>query len=336
MNRRRFVQAGMCALALPAHAEPPRLPQRREFVAPHMGTLWRLVFFEDDAAKAQAARRAAWARLEELNARLSDYAEDSELNRLCRERRLEAPSEDLRRVLTASQRIAEESGGLFDATIGPLVRLWRAARKEGKLPAPEAIADAKKRVGWQALEIGPREIRFHIKGGQLDLGGIGKGFAQDEVLRLLRERHGITSALIDAGGGVSVSGPPPGSAGWRAGVIAASAEDAAPETTLLLKDLSLATSGDLHQFVEIGGVRYSHIIDPRTGLGQTRRAQASVAGPDGAIADALTKPCCLLEESEARALLQKHPDAAARVATEADGGPPRVWQTDSFRALRKS
>gem|GEM_PF-2910742 len=265
--RRNFFTGGVAALVLPAHAleEPP--PQRREFVAPHMGTLWRLVFFENDEARARAVRNAAWARLGALNARLSDYLDDSELSRLSRDGRLDAPGDDLRRLLARARELAGATGGAFDITVGPLVRLWRAARKEKRLPDPAAIEQARRLVDWRAVELTAEAAIFHTPGGRLDLGGIGKGFAQDEVLRLLREQHGIAAALIDAGGGVSVGAAPPGRTGWTAGVDPG--DDADAQVVLSLRQQSLATSGDTRQFVEIGGVRYSHIVDPSTGLGLT-------------------------------------------------------------------
>ena len=330
MNRRRFL-GGLSALALPAQAREADAPQRREFVAPHMGTLWRLVFFEDDEARARAARDAAWDRLTELNSRLSDYLEDSELSRLARDGRLESPSDDLRRVLSAARRLSELTGGAFDITVGPLVRLWRAARKEKSLPADDAIAAARALVDWRAVELTEDAAVFRSRGGRLDLGGIGKGFAQDEVLRLLRDRHGIGAALIDAGGGVSVSAPPPGQPAWTAGLASPREDD--PGATLQLRQQSLATSGDTHQFVEINGVRYSHIVDPATGLGLTRRVQASVVAADGATADALATAFCVLGEEKTRAFLKQHPLAEARLHVVTPEGRPRTWESRGFSRL---
>lgn len=332
MNRRRFV-GGLSALALPAQAREPAAPQRREFVAPHMGTLWRLVFFDDNEVRARTARDAAWSRLTELNARLSDYLDDSELSRLSRHGRLESPSDDLRRVLTAARRLSELTDGAFDVTVGPVVRLWRGARKEKSLPDSDAIAAARALVDWRAVEVTREAAVFHTRGGRLDLGGIGKGFAQDEVLRLLRERHGIDAALVDAGGGVSVGAPPPGQSGWAAGLATRDETDAG--VTLGLRHQSLATSGDTHQFVEINGLRYSHIVDPATGLGLTRRVQASVVADDGAVADALATAFCVLGEEKARAFLKQHAMAEARLQVVTAEGRPRTWESRGFSRLER-
>lgn len=333
MTRRRFL-GGLSALTLPAQAREPLTTQRREYVAPHMGTLWRLVFFEDDNTRARHARDTAWNRLIELNARLSDYLDDSELSRLSRDGRLVAPSDDLRRVLTAARRLSEKTGGAFDVTVGPLIQLWRTARREKRLPESAALAAARALVDWRAVEVTAEAAVFHTPGGRLDLGGIGKGFAQDEVLRRLREEHGIRAALIDAGGGVSVGDPPPGQDAWSAS-IASPGDSPGSGNTLELRHQSLATSGDARQFVEIDGIRYSHIVDPATGLGLTSAVQASVVAADGATADALATAFCVLGESKTRAWLKEHPLAEVRIQSVTGDGRARTWESSGFSRLSR-
>lgn len=334
MNRRHFLTGALSALTAGTQARATEAPQRREFVAPFMGTLWRLVFFDDDESRARAARDAAWARLAELNQRLSDYLDDSELSRLARHGRLDSPSHDLRRVLATSLKLSELTDGAFDITVGPVVRLWRTARKEKQLPNRDALEAARRLVGWRAVELDDTAAHFRTPGGQLDLGGIAKGFAQDEILRLLRDHHGIDAALIDAGGGVSVSAPPPGQPGWSAGIAAENPSD--DPVRLSLRSQSLATSGDTHQFVEIDGVRYSHIVDPRTGLGLTDRRQASVIAPEGASADALATAFCVMTEESARTLLKAHPIAEARLQSITPDGRSRIWESRGFTRLTVS
>lgn len=334
MRRRHFLTRGLAALALPAPALEPSAPQRREFVAPHMGTLWRLVFFDDDVDHARTARDAAWARLTELNARLSDYLDDSELSRLARDGRLEGPSDDLRQVLVAAQTLAEATNGAFDITVGPLVRLWRSARREKSLPSAAAVTAAQALVDWRAVELTGSAAAFHTRGGRLDLGGIAKGFAQDEVLRLLRDRHSLEAVLIDAGGGLSVGAAPPGQPGWTAGID--TGNEAEASATLTLRHQSLATSGATQQFVEIDGVRYSHIVDPSTGFGLTSRAQASVVAADGTTADALATAFCVMGEEKTRAFLKDHPLAEARLQVVTPEGRPRTWESRGFARLSRA
>lgn len=352
MTRRTLLKLGLSALATPMQAATG--PQRREFVAPHMGTLWRLVFFEDDEAKAKTARDAAWARLEELNARLSDYRDDSELSRLSRERRLERPSADLRRLLVASRRIAEETDGAFDITVGPVVKLWREARRTKRLPDRAALAEAVARVDWRAVVVHEDFAEITKPGVSLDLGSIAKGYAQDEVLTLLREQHGLGAALIDAGGGVVVSGPPPDAPGWQAGLAslpisaATAAEDEPAEAdappTVWLAHASVSTAGDANQHVEIDGRRYSHIVDPKTGLGLTRPIQASVIASSGLWSDGYDTAFCVMGEDRTRAFFQQRratsPDATAaptdppwlcvRLISRNDEGRTRVWESKGF------
>jgi len=338
MRRRHFLTTGITALALSAQAQAGAIiatpPQRREFVAPHMGTLWRLVFFENDPVKARDARDAAWSRLSDLNAKLSDYDANSELSTLARQGHLNSPSNDLRQVLTRSHEIATLTHGAFDITIGPLVQLWRSARKNQQLPGPADIETARRLVNWRAVELTATAAHFHTPGGRLDLGGIGKGFAQDQVLQLLREQYQLDAVLLDAGGGVSVGAPPPTAHAWSATVDTSSEEDA--QVSLQLRHQSLATSGDTRQFIEINGQHYSHIVDPATGLGLTRRHQASVVAPDATTADALATAFCVMGEENARTLLSSRPDLAARIVSVLPSSRQRTWESASFARLART
>jgi thiamine biosynthesis lipoprotein len=165
----------------------------------------------------------------------------------------------------------------------------------------------------------------------LDAGGIAKGFAQDEAMKVLREKHGITSALIDAGGGILVSGHPPGRTGWHIAVAKTSEEDPAP--VLSVENLAVATSGDLHQTVEIDGRRYSHLIDKTTGLGMTTSVQATVVVANGTLADWLATTLCLMgPEKGIPWLKEKHPGARARVVQAGECGV-KTKETDGFERL---
>lgn len=300
---------------------------RHEFAQPHMGTTFRLVLYARGADEARQAADAAFARIAELDAILSDYRSDSELMALCR-RAGGAPvpvGPDLFRVLSAAQEWARRSGGAFDPTVGPVVRLWRRARRIGEMPDAVALARARTLVGHAKLELDSRArtARLSEPGMLLDLGGIAKGDAADEAQAVLR-RHGIERALVAAGGDVVVSEAPPGRRGWTVAVaIPAPLLDPALRP-LELRHAAVSTSGDAEQFVTIDGVCYSHIVDPRSGLALTGRSAVTVVAPRGATADALATTVSVLGTDEGLALIDAVDGTAAWIAQETPAGVRRV------------
>lgn len=282
-------------------------PVRCEFESKHMGTSFRIVIHHEDATKAAAAAREAFARVAALEQVLSDYRADSEIMTLCK-RNDEAPgrpmpiSDDLAKALRLSLQQSKISDGAFDVTVGPLAKLWRISRKTQE-PTPTADVDAALAlVGFEkiTLDTNAKTMTLAKAGMRLDFGGIGKGFAVDEALSLMREKHGIDSVLMAAAGDVTCRGTPPGKPGWL--VEIAPLRKGEPARSLILKDRSVSTSGDLEQVAVIGGVRYSHVLNPKTGLGLTGRRSVTVVGPTGAIADSLTKAASVLPTDRTTAL----------------------------------
>jgi thiamine biosynthesis lipoprotein len=261
-----------------------------------MGTRFRIVLYAVDETVAKRASDAAFRRVAELNRIMSDYLPESELMRLCK--RAGGPAvavgPDLFAVLARAGEIARITDGTFDVTIGPVVRLWRRARRTRELPPAEELATAKALVDYRFVTLDPvgRTVRLAKPGMLLDLGGIAKGYAADATQFVLK-RNGITRALVAAGGDIAVSGPPPGTAGWSVGIARAPGETT-DGPTLMLHDCGVSTSGDTEQAVEIGGKRYSHIVDPRTGLGLTDSWQVTVIASDATTSDAMTKILCVL------------------------------------------
>lgn len=306
------------------------------FRRPCMGTVWTITLSAAAENKADAAAQAAFARMEELNAVLSDYKEDSALSRLSATAgsgKAVTVSGDLRTVLALSQQAAAESDGVFDITVGPYVQLWRTARKTKSLPPAADLAAARAATGWEHLALDEKESTALLKrpGMKLDCGGIAKGFAQDEAMKVLRDKHGVASALIDAGGGVLVTARPPGREGWHIQSGLATKDD--PAFLLRVENRAVATSGDVNQSVEIAGRRYSHIIDKATGLGMTAPSQATVIAPGGALADWLATTLCLMGPEKGIAWLkEKHPEAEARVAQRDTDGKLAVRESAGFAA----
>lgn len=279
-----------------------------------MGTRCRIVVYGASEQAAAKACAAGFDRISELESVLSDYRPDSEASVLM----TRAPgtwhpvSADMADALRRSMAVWEASGGAFDPAIGPLTKLWRASRRDAVLPEPEVLAEARSRSGMDLLEIDPVQsrVRFSKSGMGLDFGGIGKGLAADAALAVLRER-GFGASLIDFGGDLVAGDPPPGQTdGWRVVV-----EDGLGRPrTVWIANGAVATSGDLEQFAEIGGVRYAHILDPATGLGLRGPRAATVRADAGWLADALASAACVLGPEGAARLEAAFPGVSVRVS----------------------
>jgi FAD:protein FMN transferase len=279
-----------------------------EFSQVHMGMPVRLVLHAASPDAAPLAAGAAFERIAALDRMMSDYRDDSELRRLdARPLEWIPVSEELFAVLTRAVEIAEATGGAFDPTVAPLVALWRDARKSGRLPERSRLEAARALVGWRDIHFDSsrRAIRLGRAGMRLDLGGIAKGYILQEALRTLRA-HGVASALLEAGGDIVVGDAPPGRPGWR--IETPSVDPAFGDRAAKLCNAALATSGPTAQFVEIDGVKYSHVIDPRTGLGVTNHVVARVIAEDGATADALATALTVVGPKGAGAILRRFPD----------------------------
>jgi len=264
-----------------------------------MGTLFRITVFAASAAEARSACDAAFARVRELDARLSDYREDSELSYLCRAGEITA-SADLFRVLEQAFAIARASGGAFDPTVGPLTRLWRNSVRTGALPGAASLAAARARTGWRRVKLHrrSRRIRLTAPNMQLDLGGIAKGFAADEMLAVLEQRLGHRRGLVAASGDLAVGDPPPARPeGWRVELTGGAIHSVTRR--------GVSTSGPGEQSVEIGGTRYAHIVDPRTGLGLQNAGMVSVIAPTATLADALATAAVVLPPAAGGALCRQ-------------------------------
>ena len=277
-----------------------------------MGAKFIVLIDEDDKQKAQRGATAAFKEGERLNMALSDYESSSELTRFAESSQSGQKfilSRDLFEVLDHGQVLAHETDGCFDVTIGPLSRLWRIARFRKKMPAEEKLAAALRRVSYQNLSLSAKDRTGTLTtpGMVLDLGGIAKGYAADRMLETLR-RKGLSRCLIDAGGDLVMGDAPRDAKGWRI-EIGGRKHPALP--TLHLSNLAVATSGDLEQFVILNGKRYSHLIDPGTGLGLTTRCQVTVIAPTGMEADSLASAFAVMGLRKTKEYLKKKNDITA-------------------------
>lgn len=306
--RRSSLRALLGLACLPALPSPAL--ERFEATEPHMGTLFRLVVYSPDVHLANQALRSAFLHISQLDSILSDYQPNSELNRLC-DSAYERPitvSHDLARVLDRSLQLSRQTDGAFDVTAGPLIKLWRQARQTRRLPDPAAVAAARSRTGYTNVALNGRAVRLLQPGMQIDLGGVAKGYAADQALRTLRS-FGLTRALVAASGDIAVGLPPPDQPGWRIAV------EPRPgvSRTLVLKNAAVSTSGDTEQYIELNGTRYSHIVDPRTGLGLTDSVGVTVTARQGFDADPLATAIALVGPVRGLTLLKQTPNAAALI-----------------------
>jgi thiamine biosynthesis lipoprotein len=320
-NVRRLLGVSFSVVALAGLARPEL--HRFEAVEPHMGTLVRVTVYTPGEQEARAAFRAAFDRIRALDRILSDYRSDSELNEVTRTAvgRAAPVSEDLFAVLRASQRLAEATGGAFDVTLGPVIGLWREARKTARMPDPAALQAAAARSGFRKLHLDParRTVRFDMAGMALDVGAIGKGYAASEAIEVLTA-CGIRSALVAVSGDLAFSDAPPGQRGWRIRVHSGAPEFARVPGTLELTHAAVSTAGSSEQYANVNGRRYSHIIDPASAMGLVDDVTVTVIARDGLEADGLDTASSILGAARGLALIESIPDAAALIVQRSPAG----------------
>ena len=319
------------ALASVAAAAPPLT--RFTFTEPHMGTRFKLIVYAPDEKTANAGAKAAFARVAQLDGIMSDYRRTSELMRLCRQAggKPVKVSDELFFILEKSKELSEKSDGAFDITVGPVVRLWRRARKVGRLPDPEELKKALALVGHEAMILDKKDRTVLLKkeGMLLDLGAIAKGWTGDEVIRVLKER-GLSRALVAAGGDIVAGDAPPDAKGWVVGIAPLTDPEAKPERYVLLKNSAVSTAGDVEQFIEIGGKRYSHIVDPKTGVGILGRFSVTVTAPRGVTADGLDTTVAVLGPERGLRLVEEYEGAAVLFVRKTDKGV-EVFKSKNFK-----
>ncbi|CAN5340146.1 FAD:protein FMN transferase [soil metagenome] len=313
---------------------------RYQFQSRHMGTQISIILYAENEILAKQASDAAFERIEELNQIMSDYVDESELNRLSQ---LSGSGEWMEindsffEVLKESKTISENTGGLFDVTIGPMTHNWRYIRMqpEPHLPAEDEVESLKNRVGYQHIELDgktgkARLMRYDM---QLDFGGIAKGCAAKEAVNVLNQ-HGIHSALVDAGGDITAGNPPPNRTSWDVAIPKGNVDGKMKYVTLQFSGETLTTSGDMYHYVEIDGVRYSHILNPKTGIGATGQIQATVISSNSMWADAYASALTLMEPEKGIRLIESLNQTEAIIFMKADG-EIREWHSSGIPALLK-
>lgn len=288
-----------------------------------MGVQWRILLYATDEVIANKASQNAFARVKELNKVLSDYDPESELNKLCR---LSGPGKPIKvsppllEVLKKSQALSQETKGAFDVTISPVVRLWRRARRQKLMPKNQRLQAARNKVGYESMKISLKDQTVELlkENMRLDLGGIAKGYAADVALAVLK-KNGVSRAMIDASGDIVLGDSPPNTCGWKIGISSSDDQKGKIDRYLLLHNMAVATSGDALQHVVIDGKRYSHIVDPRTGLGLTDQSRVTVIAPDGTTADSLASAISVFGPEKGIKLINNKPGTACLILRHENG-----------------
>jgi thiamine biosynthesis lipoprotein len=284
------------------------------FEEPKMGSPFTITIYCKDSAAAASSATAAFRKADELNGILSDYIDSSEINRLSAtsgQGRYIPVSLPLFDILQRALEAARLSEGSYDITIGPLVKLWRQARETKIFPNADSILAAKKKINYRFMHLDTirHAVWLERAGMKLDVGGLGKGFVAAAALEVLKQR-GFSSAMVNAGGKIVTGQAPLGAEGWLVGINAPGEKEEILPQLLVLKEMAVATSGDIYRYVDFDGKRYSHIVNPKTGIGITNRRNVTAIVPDGTTADWLATACSILSVRKCIRLIKKIPGAA--------------------------
>jgi thiamine biosynthesis lipoprotein len=305
-----------------------------------MGSAFNLIIVSADSNKANHLARKSYELVDSLSHIFSNYDSSSELSKINASAGL-LPYKMSRAMLDLvqkSQYAYIQSKGAYDISIGPLSSLWRNARKAKLFPEASTVIATKKLVGFAQIKINKRLGTIFLPNADmhLDFGGIAKGYIAQWVINFLKA-NGIQQALVDAGGDIVMSGPPLNQQGWLIGVNLPETTDQLLNKKLQLSNCSVATSGDVFQFIEYKGVKYSHIINPLTGYGVTNLRNVTIVAKTGATADWLATACSILPIKEAKQLAISH-QAALLITTlkngklvfEATPNFKNYWQTTNI------
>lgn len=260
-----------------------------------IGTFVQVMVIASDEDTAEAAFNAVFEEFDRVNDLMSAHRDDSELARINKSSGVKPlrVQSDLVDILDISLDYARKTGGEFDVTIGPVLRLWGFYRNKGHLPSEKELREAVSLVGWTDLSVDKKNSTVFLsrKGMALDLGAIAKGYAVERAEKRLRQM-GIKNAMINAGGNLYAIGDKDGS-GWNIGIRSPEKEDI--YATLHVKDIAVATSGCYERFFDLGGKRFCHIIDAHTGMPiDNGILSVTIVAPSATDADAMSTSVMLL------------------------------------------
>jgi len=275
-----------------------------------MGTLVEITVIPGN----EKAIREAFEALKKVDLLMSTYKEDSEISILNREGKAQVSEETLE-VIEDAIKFSNLTDGAFDITCRPLINLWKKAKKEEKVATEEEIEEAISLVGYQRIILEGNQIRLEKKGMQIDLGGIAKGYAVDKAIEALK-KNGIKRALVNAGGDLYALGIDRQREKWQIGVQDPREEDKIIDI-IKVKDKAVATSGDYRRYFTLEGKRFSHIVNPKTGLTvQDVPISVTIIGPDATTTDALSTGVFVLGPEEGMKLIESLPEVEGMIISE--------------------
>jgi thiamine biosynthesis lipoprotein len=288
-----------------------------------MGTFARVVVVAANRNTANRCIEAAFAEIYKVNELMSRFKNDSEISIVNREGFGQAVkvNDSTYEVLQKSVYFSKLTDGAFDITVGPLMDLFRSSGKTEIAPSEEEITQAKAKVGYEKLILDDsnKTVRFAVEGMQLDLGGIAKGYAVDKAIEAA-QKAGATGAMVDIGGNIRCFGAAPrGNKSWIIGLQnPGNSSDAGEDNILLelkLTGKAVATSGDYQQFVIINGKRFSHILNPHTGISAEGLSSVTIITDNATDADALSTVVSVMGIEKGLALIEKLPNTEAILIT---------------------
>jgi len=280
-----------------------------------MDTIIEITAYGPGAEEGVKASFAEFQRLHTLTNNFDENSQVSQINKMAGKSKV-VVDPDLVHIITFSQQVSDKLGDSFDITVGPLTKLWGIGHKGEFIPSQAEIDKVLPLVNYHLVEVDNTANTVYLSqiGMALDLGGIAKGYATDKAIEVLKAR-GITSALVNAGGDVRVIGNKPDGKPWRIGVQHPRLTDGISAKLSLTEWDTMETSGDYQRFIMKDGIRYSHILNPRTGWQPREVASVTMVTNSSTYGDILSKPIFVLGVEKGLELLKQFPGNEAIIIT---------------------
>ena len=299
-----------------------------------MGTILEFRLYCNDKEVCDKAILEAYSEVKRLDDIFSNYKNKSVLSRVnsfAGDGRISVPQE----FIELTSRAIFFSGltdGAFDITVGKAIEIWSVGEQKNLMPNRDEIQKAQDCIGFGKIKLYPMEKQIELESPclSLDFGGIGKGYALDRAVRILRS-YGIKRGIVNFGGNIYAMQPPPGEDGWDVGIRHPRDEDEVL-TLLKVEDVAVSTSGDYERYFEVNGRRFSHIIDPKDGLPVESVPSVTVIAKDATDADALSTAFSVMKRDKAIRFIEGLKDVGVMIVRE-DKGKLSIYKNSSFSKL---